>query len=174
MIDLSTNNLMEFLQELTKTSNFYYIEQKSIASKEEVDGHTVYSHFKRVDKKITESLLQQHINKEINLAISIKNSSDFVFEYSGKYAYAFGALLFKLASYEDIEKIAILEYSLNKLVIYIAPNSKNITTNRDLAKKISKKLEEKLPLSWRVLPNDLRPNNGNLVILPREIIEPTW
>jgi len=174
MTDLSTNTLMEFLQYLTKTSNFYYIEQKSIASKEEVDGHTVYSHFKRVDKKITESLLQQHINKEINLAISIKDSSSFVFEYSGKYAYAFGALLFKLASYEDIEKIAILEYSLNKLVIYVAPKGKNIAQSQELAKKISKKIEEKLPLAWRFLPNDLRPNNGNLIVLPREIIEPTW
>jgi len=38
MTNLSTNTLMEFLQYLTKTSNFYYIEQNSIASKEEVDA----------------------------------------------------------------------------------------------------------------------------------------
>jgi len=173
MISQSTN-FKQLLEELTKDSSFYYIEKKRISSTENIDGHTVYSHFQRVNEPITPLLLKQHINREINLAISVKNSKSIIFEYSGEYAYAFGSLLFKLAHLENIKKIYIIEYSLSKLTIYLYPNSKTQSKSKEIAKKLSEQISAKLPYAWKVLPDEKRPDNGNLLILPRELITPNW
>jgi len=173
MISQSTN-LSKLLKKLTKESKFYYIEQKSIASKEEVDGHFVYSRFKKINSKIDDILLQQHIKKEINLAISVKNSNFLIFEYSGAEAFAFGALLYKLASFEDIKDIEIVSYNDDKLIILLEPNIKDRLKLNQLAKDISSKLELRVPVSWRILPLESKPDNGNLLQLPREYIEAPW
>ena len=174
MTDQSTNSLYRLIKELTSSSESYYIEQKSIASIEEVDGHTVYSHYKRYNSPITDELINQHINSEINLAISIKDKPIIVFEYSGKNVYAFGVLLYKLAQQESIKKVEILDYSGDEIVIMLEPIEQNLEEIENLSKKISTKIEEHLPLSWKILPNKLRPDNGNLLHLPREYIDLPW
>ena len=173
MISQSTN-LDKLLNKLIKNSSFYYIEQKSIASKEEVNGHTIYSRFKKIDSKINQTLLKQHLNKEINLAISVKNSNFIVFEYSGAEAFAFGVLLYKIASIEGISDINIINYSDDKLIILLHPNIKDKKRLKELANDISNKLELRVPISWKVLPIDEKPDNGNLLILPREYIKSPW
>ena len=173
MIDQSTN-LAKLLKKLTQDSTYYYIEQKSIASKEEVNGHTIYSRFKKVNSKINETVLKQHLNKEINLAISVKNSNFIVFEYSGSEAFAFGAILYKLASLEGILDINIINYSDDKLIILLQPNTKDRKKIKEIANRISKKIELKVPISWKILPIDEKPDNGNLLILPREYIDVPW
>ena len=174
MTNQSTNLLFKLIKELTSSSEFYYIKQKSIASIEEVDGHTVYSHYKRYNAPITNELINQHINTEINLAISIKDKPIIVFEYSGKNVYAFGVLLYKLAMQESIKKVEILDYSVDKIVVMLEPIEKNLAKIDNLAKKISNKIEERLPLSWKIFPDNLRPDNGNLLKLPKEYIEVPW
>ncbi len=174
MTNQSTNLLFKLIKELTSSSEFYYIKQKSIASIEEVDGHTVYSHYKRYNAPITNELINQHINTEINLAISIKDKPIIVFEYSGKNVYAFGVLLYKLAMQESIKKVEILDYSVDKIVVMLEPIEKNLAKIENLAKKISNKIEERLPLSWKIFPDNLRPDNGNLLKLPKEYIEVPW
>ena len=174
MIDQSTNSLFELIKELTLGSEFYYIKQKSIASAEEVDGHIVYSHYKRYDSLITDELIYQHINAEIDLAISIKEKPVSIFEYSGKNVYAFGLLLYKISQQEKIKKIDILDYSAEKITILIDPIEQKIEDIKKLSKKISEMIEARLPLSWRVLPNNLRPDNGNLLRLPKEHIKLPW
>ena len=174
MINQSTNSLFKLIKELTLGSEFYYVKQKSIASVEEVDGHIVYSHYKRYNSPITDELIKQHINAEITLAISIKGKPISVFEYSGKNVYAFGLLLYKLSQHENIKKIEILDYSSDKITILLDPIEQNIKIIENLLKNISEKIESKLPLSWRVSPNNLRPDNGNLLQLPKEYIELPW
>ena len=169
-----STNLDKLLKKLTKNITFYYIEQKSIASKEEVDGHFVYSRFKKIESAIDDITLLQHIKKEINLAISVKNSNFLIFEYSGSEAFAFGALLYKLASFEDIKDIEIISYSDDKLVILLEPNIQDKLELNRLAKELSNKIELRVPISWRILPTDSKPDNGNLLILPREYIESPW
>ena len=98
-----------------------------------------------------------------------------LFEYSGEFAYAFGTLLYKLAkSDEGVENIYIVEYSLNKLVICLTFNSIDFNFLVNLGNKISEKILLKFPFAWRVLSNVNRPDNGNLLILPREFIVPPW
>ena len=144
--------------------------KKSISSIEEIDGHIVYSRFQRYNKSINDTLLQQHLSKDINLAISLKDLNGITFEYSGKYAFAFGAMLYNLSKDNNLKSFEIIEYSLEKLVIYLEFKE----DSKKKCEEISKIIELKLPLSWRILPNCNRPDNGNLLILPREYIENPW
>jgi len=75
---------------------------------------------------------------------------------------------------ENIKKIYIIEYSLSKLTIYLYPNSKTQSKSKEIAKKLSEQISAKLPYAWKVLPDEKRPDNGNLLILPRELITPNW
>ena len=169
MIDQSTN-LLNFLKELTKDCEFFYIEQPKISSKEELNGSIVYSRYKRVDEKINLTLLKQHINKEITIAISVKNSNFLLFEYSGEYGIRFATLLYKFVEDEDIDFIKTVRYDANSLAILISAKQ-NIS---ELADRLSDKLLDKLPKEWRVLPIEYKPNNGNLLILPRDILDLPW
>ena len=162
--------ILNLLKELTQGCDHYYIEEDKISSIEEINGHKIYSHYKRINKKVDNSLLNKHINKDINLAISVKNLNLIVFEYYGKYAYAFGVMITNIASLYQIEKVEIIEYSLDKLVVYLKPSISNKKEIEEISNKISDKLKEKLPCTWRILPNSNRPDNGNLLILPREYL----
>ena len=171
MISQSINNLDELLELLIKDKSGYYIEQKSISSKEEIDGHTIYSKFKFFKSKITPILIEQHLRKDINLAISLKDSNAIVYEYSGKYKDAFTTLLKHYFEEENIRDIYIIDNNNQKIILYIPLTIEEKRVISDITKNIEKKLENKIPKEWRVLPNILRPEIGNLLILPREFIE---
>ncbi len=171
MIDQSINNIDKLLELLTNNKDGYYIEQKSISSKEEVNGHTIYSKYKFFNKKITPTLLKQHLYKDINLAISLTNYKAMAFEYSGKYRDAFIMLLKYFFKEEGYNNLYITTLNNQKIVVYIEVNLKNRDDFIKLEKKINKKLSQKLTKEWRVIPNFLRPDIGNLLELPREYIE---
>jgi len=165
-----STNLNNLLKVLTENVDTYYIKQKKLASQEGSE-HIIFSYFKPIKGKITPTLLQQHIKKEITLAISVKNSNILVFEYRGEQGFAFGALLFRLL--KDVNAQAyIIKYSLDKLIIFIKPNNGlNLTK---LSKTLDQNLQTKLTKEWRIYPIKSRPNLGNLLILPREYIESPW
>ena len=170
MINQSTN-IEELLLELTKNSSCYYLKQPTIVSINEYNGYYIYSHFLPVYKKIDRFLIKQHLNKELTLAISLKESDALVFEYRGEEAFAFGTLLFRILK-ENKLKGKVLEYSLNKLLIYVSfANKKELKEKKEL---ISAQIKKLLPQDWRVLPIESKPDLGNLLVLPREIIDEPW
>ncbi len=161
-------NLLKLLRELTKDCHSYYVKHPTLLSKETLNGNTTYSKYQKFNGKITDTLLKQHINKEIDLAISIKDLKNvLVYNYKGKELYAFKNLLIELAKIENVNNIIILEYSVNSLSIYIdIPKDKNIRILRD---KINSIIENKLPKEWITLPNLDKPHLSNLIFLPREL-----
>ncbi len=170
MIDQSTN-IEKLLLELTKSVDCYYIKQASLISSKNKNGHYVYSHFLPVRKKVDKTLIKQHLNKELTIAISLKNLNALVFEYRGKEAFAFGTLLFRILKENHLQG-KILEYSFDKLLIFIEfPNKRELKEKRVL---LSAKIKDLIPQDWRILPIDSKPELGNLIILPREIIQEPW
>ncbi|NPA28371.1 MAG: DUF1882 domain-containing protein [Epsilonproteobacteria bacterium] len=165
MIDQYTN-ISELLLKLTKGCTTYYIEQSTISSKETLNSLTIYSRFKKFEGEIDSTLIKQHINKEITLAVPIKDSG-VLFEYRGEDAIAFGSLLFKLAKKKGIKDIFIVEYGVDRLVIYLIDT-------KNLVKELDESLQQFFQKEWRVLPNKNIPQLGNLLILPREIIKSPW
>jgi len=171
MISQSINDINELLELLTKDSSGYYIEQKSISSKEEIDGHTIYSKFKFYNNRVTPTLLKQHLSKDINLAITLKDYNAVAFEYSGKYRDAFVSLLKHFFEEEGYDNIYITTLDNQKIVLYIKLNLENREEFTTLLKKINKKLSDRLTKEWKIIPNFLRPDIGNLLHLPREYIK---
>ena len=169
-----STNIFELISRLAKDTNYYYIEQDAISSKGEIDGWTIYSRFKKVDGKLSDDLIEDHLKKRVNIALSLKNINGVLFEYSGKEAYAFGALISKFVNLEDGLRMDILNYSLDKLAIFLSLNEKNSHNIKKIAKKISDNLQEHFEKNWRVLPIDSRPEIGNLLQLPREVIPNLW
>ncbi len=171
MINQSTN-LEQLLLELTKDAQEYYIKQKSLGSFEELNGNRIYSRFKPYKGNITPTLLQQHLKKEITLAINLKKEDILLYEYRGNRVYAFGTLFFKLLNKELIAKSHIIKYSEDMLLIYL--KFKNKEDVEHFKKQMQEALLVHLEKEWRVYPLKERPKLGNLMELPREYIESPW
>jgi len=169
MINQSTN-IYQLLQELTKDVGSYYLKQKNLISSEE-NGHIIYSHFKEIRQSITPILLKQHLQKDLTLAISIKDKNILYVEYRGKDGFAFGTLLSRLVDKDKID-IYIIEYTLEKLSIYLRPKVEiDLDSYRDY---LDSSLESKLSKEWKFYPLKNISNLGNLIVLPREFIESPW
>ncbi len=167
-------NIKELINRLIEGSEGYYIEQESISSYEEIDGHGIYSRYKKFDGQISSELLEEHLNKNINLAISLKNKNFVIFEYYGKEAYAFGSLLYKFVSQDCTLEFDILNYNLDNLTIFIGSKERKGNDIKKISENLSKKLQNSLQKQWRVLPLNSRPEIGNLLLLPRELIDNPW
>jgi hypothetical protein len=170
MINQSTN-IYKLLKELTEDVGSYYIKSKELSSYEGPNGHIIYSHYKRQNCNLTDTLLQQHLQKEITVAISVKNSNILLFDYRGNMGYAFGALIYRLVD-KDRFSIYIIEYSTDRLKLYIKP--KNNIKMESFREELEEALESKLTKEWRVYPVKSNLNLGNLMELPREFIESPW
>ena len=168
MINQSTN-IESFLLELTKDIECYYIKQKSLGSFEELNGNLIFSHYRPFNGKITPLLIKQHLNKDITLAIDLKRDDTLLYEYRGDRVYAFGTLFFKLIDKSIIDILQIIKYDDNTLVIYL--KFKNSQYIKSFKEKIESSLLLHLEKEWRVYPIKSRPKLGNLMELPREIIE---
>ena len=163
-------NIETLLRRLTSESTHYYIEQKEIASRESYNGHTLYSRYKRFNGNVTSTLLKQHIHKDINLAIAL-NDTSLLFEYAGKHVVTFAALLFHIAKEFDINNLIITNYSQDKITILFLSSEYNRNTKDNFLNKVHRVLSAKLPDEWHIFPKKNRPEIGNLLLLPREIIE---
>jgi len=170
MTSQSINSIHKLLHRLTKESTHYYVEEKHIVSRSTLNGHTFYSRFKRFEGPITQTLIEQHLNKTLTLAIALK-SDDLVFEYSGEHMIVFASLLQHLAQEFGINNLTITEHSMDKLVIYIPTNEYNSNTIDAFLEKSQIVLDLKLPQQWQILPKKNRPEIGNLLLLPREVLE---
>ncbi len=164
-----STNIETLLRRLTRESTCYYIEQQEIATRSQINGHILYSRYKKFDGTISVTLIKQHISKEINLAIPL-NENDYLFEYSGEHILAFTTLLFHIAKEFSIKTLLITNYSFSRISIYLSTNEYNRNTIRDFIEKVSRVLKEKLPNEWQLLPKKNIPEIGNLLLLPREII----
>ncbi len=172
MINQSINSIESLLLDLTKESSSYYIKQKNLSSFVQKSGNIIYSHYKPYQGEITPTLIKQHLNKEITLAIDLKKDNILLYKYRGKRAYAFGVLFFKLISKDIVKKSHIIKYSDDTLLIYLELKNKELI--EEFKEEIEKKLLFHLEKEWKVYPIEDRPKIGNLMELPREFIELPW
>ena len=170
MTNQSINNIEELLEYLTKDSKGYYIEQPTIYSKENIDGHTIYSRYKYFNDKVDNNLLKRHLQKDINLAISLENIDAIVYEYCGVNQDAFYFLLQYYFKQKNFKNIFITTLDNSKMVVYVEVKMKNFDDFNNLVEEIDKNLTKKLDKEWRVLPDFKAPKIGNLLELPRELI----
>jgi hypothetical protein len=168
-----STNIIDFLKNLTLNSSYYYLESNSLLPYKKGD-YTIYSRFKKIEQKPSGEILKKHINKDKTIAIFLDAKNYLVYEYFGKEPFAFGALLYKLSKENKAVNFKILDYGDEKLTIFIEFNLQKVDNLETIKKNFEKILEFHLNKSWRVIPNDLKPEIGNLIVLPREIINNPW
>ncbi len=171
MTSQSINSLDALLKKLISSADGYYIEQKSITKSINIDGETIYTRFKYFSGKITPILLNQHISKDINLAINLNRFDALVLEYSGKYREAFVSLVSYYLNKNDRDNIYITTQDNLKIVLYIELKENSLENFIKMKQKVTQNLQKRLEKEWRVLPNNLQPLIGTLLQLPREFIK---
>lgn len=165
-----STSIEALLSRLTQESTSYYIEEKSISTRETIDGHTFYSRFKKYEGRVSQTLIAQHINKTITLAVPLDKNS-LLFEYSGEHMVVFVNLLSHLAKEFGIDTLTITMYNFDKIMVYLPAFEYKSNIIEEFLEKVEKLLDLKLPEQWQILPRKNIPEIGNLLQLPREVIE---
>ena len=134
MTDRSINSasIGEILRRLSEGCNYYYIERPAIISRSEKDGHIFYSRFERIDSPLDEDLLKRHLNRDITIAIPLKQEADklnFLFVYQGKDATAFISMMQYLLKKEGIDSFSFFPSPGNEGILLYIQLHKNYTKN---------------------------------------------
>ncbi len=160
MIKKSINQLEALLKLITSGVKGYYIEQKNIATKVDIDGHIYYSKYRYFSGTITDILIKQHLSKNINLAISLENYSAIVFKYSGEERAAFLSLIKYYITKDERDGIYIISDSNLSLELYIRLKCANKDNFNDILQKVTTNLDSRISQEWIALPNILYPDIG--------------
>lgn len=160
------------LFDLEFTSEYFYIEQKSIVEKVTFNNRTFYSKFEKNRAPISSILLEQHHKHEITLAVPLieNNCSNYiVIEYQQSDWNAFYSLLKHLLKSLDIQDFQAYQNSQKALFQLFIPRE-NISL--ELAYKevenIKHLLELKSSKSYKIYPNNNLPKNFNIITLPTQ------
>jgi len=172
MIDRSTETppLKEFLSELAAGADRYYLKTSSIVETLHYRGRTFYSKFRRIDSSPNATLLSQHLNKEITLALPLLQGGKgdkLIIEYLGDEPERFLQTLIRLFAHLGFQQYRIFQgkYKDRRIVILPLPKQ-TLNELHDLGSRLSDMLETRLSKSWRILPDRRLPEDYNIYTLP--------
>jgi hypothetical protein len=155
-------------------NDHYWIKRDSIVNKITFKGRTFYNKYERIDKMLTQSVINQHLKGEITVAHSLINSRDkvenIVFDYNGRDPERFyhrAQLMLREEGY--INFTAYETKTKGHLHLYVHKGHTTLSEAIQLGKLLSMKLSAKLPKQWRMFPNDDMPREYNILALPYEV-----
>ncbi len=164
MIDQSTKrDLKAELLSFLEGAEYYYIKSTNIVDKISFNGRNFYSKYKRVDKKPNSIVLNQHLKREIKVALPLKENQIFI-RYFGKESDKFLFLLNRLI--RESQKEIFLYQKDKEIDILIVLNS---NSSYKIKRLISSKLREFLEIEWKILPDKTLPESYNIFPLPCKI-----
>ncbi|PAF45538.1 DUF1882 domain-containing protein [Helicobacter sp. 11S02629-2] len=135
-------------------------------------GKTFYDNFERVDAPLTSMVIKAHLNKEIVVAHDLllqggKKVENIVFDYNGynpERFYHKAQLILREEGYQNFT--AYNTANPRHLHLYIHKGHTEISEGRRLAKSLSMRFSQVMPIEWRVLPTDELPPCYNILTLP--------
>ena len=149
----------------------FYIQNSSIVEKIIFNNRTFYSKFEEVKTKLTPSLLQQHLQGEITLALPLIEEQDrvnyLVIEYHQEDWSQFSYLLKYLLKSLNIDNYRCYFNSKKMLFQLFIPRD-NISLEKAYSEveNIKHHLEVKSKKSYKIYPNRFLPKNYNIITLP--------
>ncbi len=160
---------------LIKMLNDHYWEKKdSVVDKISFNGRTFYNKYEKIDKTLTQSLIQKHLKKEITLAHSLINKhnkvENIVIDYNGRDPQRFyhkAQLLLREEGY--INFTAYETKTEGHLHLYIHKGHTTLQEAYQLGKTLSMKLATKQPKQWKVFPSQELPPEYNILNIPYEV-----
>lgn len=153
----------------------YYIKRPYIVEKISFDNRTFYAKFERVNEELDDTVLTQHLKKEMVIAAPLMENGYtnlLVLEYKGDEPMRFFHTVKQLFNSMNIKYFYIFKGKTDRhLQIFIPiPKIKLQEAHEKLA-EISNLLATKLPVEWRTLPSKNLPEAYNIVTLPYQILE---
>ncbi|CAA6813601.1 MAG: Unknown protein [uncultured Sulfurovum sp.] len=158
------------LLDLKFTSDYFYIEQKSIVEKLTFNNRTFYSKFEKFKTPLNPTLLTQHFKHEITLAVSLVENSCvnyMVIEYQQKDWNAFYSLIKHLLKSLNIQNFQAYQNSAKEhFQVFIPTNDTSLELVYKEVENIQHLLELKSKKSYKIYPNKNLPKNLNIITLP--------
>ena len=149
----------------------YWQKSDSVVDKISFKGRTFFNKFEKIDKTLTQSVINQHLKGEITVAHSLIDAKgiveNIVIDYNGRDPERFyhkAQLLLREEGY--INFTAFNSKTDGHLHVYIHKGHTTLQEAIQLGKMISMKLAAKQPKQWKMFPTDELPNEYNILTLP--------
>lgn len=155
-------------------TSHYWIKRDKIVQKISYNGRTFFDKFERIDEKLTNQIVKEHLAGNITVAHSLINRSNkvenIVIDYNGRNTQKFwhrAQLLLREEGY--INFTAYESKTPGHLHLYIHKGHTTFQEGCQLAKLISMKLAQKMPREWKMFPSTDFPKEFNILTLPYKI-----
>lgn len=157
--------------DLEFSAKHIYIQNNSIVEKITFNNRTFYSKFEELKTKLTPTLVQQHLQDEITLALPLIEEQDrvnyLVIEYHQEDWNQFYSLLKYLLKSLNINNYKCY-FNSKKMRLQLFIPRDNIPLERAYmeVENIKHHLELKSKKSYKIYPNKFLPKNYNIITLP--------
>lgn len=159
---------------LIKMQTDHYWIKKDTKEKLSHKGKLFFDSFERVDKQLSNSLLQEHFQKKCVIAHSLVRPGDkvenIVFDYNGSDPVRFYHRAQLLLREEGFINFTAYETQTpNHLHLYVHKGHTTLLEAYQIARTLSAKLSQKLPTQWKMFPNPDIPPSFNILVVPYEL-----
>ncbi len=146
----------------------YWLKHPKIIEKITFEGRTFLSKYEKIDRYLTDELIEKHRNHKITIATTIPPDAHyFVFDYNGDNRELFYHKISKVLRSQGLNDFIPYESKTpSHLHLYVYCGDISAPQREELGKIISHKLEEKLHKQWRIFPNPGLPDAYNILNLP--------
>lgn len=155
-------------------SDHYWIKHDTVVNKIDFKGRTFFNKYEKINKSLTQALIDQHLKKQITIAHSLINSfnkvENIVIDYNGTDPQRFYHKTQLLLREEGFINFTAFETKTpGHLHVYIHKGHTTLQEADQLGKMISMKLASKQPKQWRMFPTLDLPAEYNILNLPYEV-----
>lgn len=157
-------------------TSHYWLKRDNIVQKIVHNGRTFFDKFERVDGKLTNQIMQEHLSGNITVAHSLINRfekvENIVIDYNGINTERFwhrAQLLLREEGY--INFTAYESKTPGHLHLYIHKGHTTLQEGYQIAKLLSMKLSQRMPREWKIFPSSDVPKEFNILTLPYKVYQ---
>ena len=153
---------------------YYYKKVDGLGQKVHYMGRLLFDRYQKVNNMLTSQVIRDHLARKINIAHTLILPNDkvenIVFDYNGRHPERFyqkAQLLLREEGF--INFTAYNSKTFGHIHLYVHKGHTDLSEGQRLARLLSLKLGQKLPMEWRVFPNRDIPRDFNILSLPYEV-----
>lgn len=155
-------------------SDHYWLKHDNVVNKIDFKGRTFFNKYEKIEKPLTQAIIDQHLKGQITVAHSLINKfskvENIVIDYNGTDPQRFYHKAQLLLREEGFINFTAFETKTpGHLHVYIHKGHTTLQEANQLGKIISMKLAAKQPKQWRMFPSLDLPMEYNILNLPYEV-----
>lgn len=163
-------NPME-LKLIKMVATHYYEKKAGLSEKLTFRGRTFFNKFERVDKMLSSTTINDHLQKKTIIAHDLirpgEKVENIVFDYNGSDPQRFYHRAQLMLREEGFLNFTAYETATSgHLHLYVHKGHTTLAEGHQIAKMLSAKLGQRLPTQWRMFPNPDLPPEFNILVLP--------